>query len=286
MKVIFGILFVIGCVFGGFIISGGQLLALWHPPELMIILGGATGAFIISNPPSVLKASVGGLFGILKGSKYNKAVYMDLLTLMHNLFAKSRKEGLMALEADIDDPHESELFKAFPKIAKNHHLVEFICDYLRLMVGGNMNAFELESLMDLEMETHHHEAGAGPTAVTNMSDGLPGFGIVAAVMGVVITMGFISEPPEVLGQKVGAALVGTFLGILFAYGFVGPMAKAMEAQVEEDGMLYGCTKTCIMATLNGYTPQIAIEFGRKALASNVRPSFTELEEHIKEQKNK
>ena len=286
MKIIFGILFVTGCVFGGFIISGGQLLALWHPPELMIILGGATGAFIISNPPSVLSGSVKGLLGILKGSKYKKATYMELLTLMHNLFAKSRKEGLMALEADIDEPHESELFKAFPKLAANHHLIDFISDYLRLMVGGNMNAFELESLMDLEMETHHHEASAPATAVTTMSDGLPGFGIVAAVMGVVITMGFITEPPEVLGMKVGAALVGTFLGILFAYGFVGPMAKAMESQAEEDSMLLNCAKACIMATLNGYTPQVAIEFGRKALSSNVRPSFMELEEHIKEQKNK
>ena len=284
MKVIFGIIFVTVCVFGGFIISGGELLALWHPPELMIILGGATGAFIISNTPSVLKASAGGLVGILKGSKYNKATYMDLLTLMHNLFAKARKEGLMALETDIDEPHESEIFNQFPKIAKNHHMMDFICDYLRLMVGGNMNAFELESLMDVELETHHHEASAGPNAVTTMSDGLPGFGIVAAVMGVVITMGFISEPPEVLGQKVGAALVGTFLGILLAYGFVGPMGKAMEAQAEEDAMLLGCAKTCILATLNGYTPQIAIEFGRKALASDVRPSFVELEEHIKGQK--
>lgn len=284
MKVIFGILFVIGCVFGGFIISGGELLALWHPPELMIILGGATGAFIIANPPSVLKASAGGFVGILKGSKYKKQTYLDLLSLMHNLFAKARKEGLMALEADIDEPHESEIFNQFPSIAKNHHITEFICDYLRLMVGGNMNAIELESLMDVELETHHHEAGAGPTAVTTMSDGLPGFGIVAAVMGVVITMGFISEPPEVLGQKVGAALVGTFLGILFAYGFVGPMAKAMEGRAEEDAMLFGCAKTCILATLNGYTPQIAIEFGRKVLGSNVRPSFTELEEHIKGQK--
>jgi len=284
MKAIFGIIFVIVCVFGGFIISGGQLLALWHPPELMIILGGATGAFIIANPGSVLKASAGGLAGIFKGSKYKKATYLDLLSLMHNLFGKARKEGLMALETDIEEPHESEIFNQFPSIAKNHHVTEFICDYLRLMVGGNMNAIELESLMDVELETHHHEAAAGPTAVTTMSDGLPGFGIVAAVMGVVITMGFISEPPEVLGQKVGAALVGTFLGILFAYGFVGPMAKAMEGRSEEDAMLFGCAKTCILATLNGYTPQIAIEFGRKVLGSTVRPSFTELEEHIKGQK--
>ncbi|MGD8812823.1 MAG: flagellar motor stator protein MotA, partial [Thioalkalispiraceae bacterium] len=174
MKVIFGVLFVAGCVFGGFLISGGQLLALWHPPELLIILGGATGAFIISNPPKVIGASAKGFLSILKGNKYNKSIYMELLTLMHDLFAKARKEGLMSLEADIDEPKESELFKKFPKISSNHHLMDFICDYLRLMVGGNMNAFELESLMDVELDTHHHESAAPATAVTNMSDGLPG----------------------------------------------------------------------------------------------------------------
>ena len=209
---------------------------------------------------------------------------MDLLTLMYNLFAKARKEGLMALEADIDEPEQSDIFKEFPKLQKNHHLIEFICDYLRLMVGGNMNAFELESLMDLELETHHHEAEKPSHAVTNASDGLPGFGIVAAVMGVVITMGYISEPPEVLGAHVGAALVGTFLGILLAYGLAGPMGNAMAEQAEEESKLLECAKICIMATLNGYTPQIAVEFGRKALYSHLRPSFAELEEHIKNQK--
>ena len=284
MKLIIGFLAVCGCVFGGFLWSGGQLLALWHPAEVLIILGGATGAFVISNPPKIIIGVAKGLPALLKGNKYNKKVYLDLLTLMFKLFAKARKEGLMALEGDIDDPHQSEIFSQFPKIAANHHLIDFICDYLRLMVGGNMNAFELEALMDLELETHHHEAEAPASAVTNMSDGLPGFGIVAAVMGVVITMGFISEPPAVLGAKVGAALVGTFLGILFAYGYVGPMAKAMEGQAEEEGVIFNCAKICIMATLNGYTPQIAIEFGRKALTSDVRPSFSELEEHIKDQK--
>ena len=281
MKLIVGFLIVCGCVFGGFLWSGGNLIALWHPAEVLIILGGASGAFIISNTPKNIFAVLKGFPALLKGNKYNKKVYLDLLTLMFRLFSKSRKEGLMALEADIDEPHDSELFKEFPKILANHHLVDFVCDYLRLMVGGNMNAFELESLMDLELDTHHHEGEAPASAVTNMSDGLPGFGIVAAVMGVVITMGFISEPPEVLGAKVGAALVGTFLGILFAYGYVGPMAKAMESQAAEDGVLFNCAKICIVATLNGYTPQIAIEFGRKALTSDVRPSFLELEEHIK-----
>ncbi len=284
MKVIIGVIVVLGCVFGGYVLSHGNLAALFQPFELLIIAGGATGAFIIANPPTTIKAVLKGLPGLLKGSKYNKQTYMDLLTLMYTLFAKARKEGLMALEADIDEPEQSDIFKEFPKLAKNHHLIEFICDYLRLMVGGNMNAFELESLMDLELETHHHEAEKPSHAVTNASDGLPGFGIVAAVMGVVITMGYISEPPEVLGAHVGAALVGTFLGILLAYGLAGPMGNAMAEQAEEDSKLLQCAKICIMATLNGYTPQIAVEFGRKALYSHLRPSFAELEEHIKNQK--
>ena len=284
MKLIIGILIVTGCVFGGYVLAHGNLLALYQPFELLIIAGGAGGAFIIANPPKVIFGVLKGIPALLKGNKYNKQTYMDLLSLMYALFAKARKEGLMALETDIDEPHESEIFKTYPKVLGNHHLIDFVCDYLRLMVGGNMNAFELESLMDLELETHHHEAGMPSHALTTTSDGLPGFGIVAAVMGVVITMGYISEPPEVLGAHVGAALVGTFLGILLAYGFAGPMANAMAAQAEEDSKLLECAKICIMATLNGYTPQIAVEFGRKALYSHLRPGFTELEEHIKNQK--
>ncbi len=284
MKLIIGIIVVLGSVFGGYVLSHGNLAALFQPFELLIIAGGALGAFIIANPPKVIFAVLKGLPGLLGGSKYNKQTFMDLLSLMYGLFAKARKEGLMALEADIDEPEQSDLFKAYPKLLKNHHLIEFICDYLRLMVGGNMNAFELESLMDQELEVHHHEAEKPSHALTNTSDGLPGFGIVAAVMGVVITMGYISEPPEVLGAHVGAALVGTFLGILLAYGLAGPMANAMADQAEEEGVLFKCAKLCLMATLNGYTPQIAVEFGRKALFSHLRPSFLELEEHIKNSK--
>jgi len=284
MKLLIGLLMVLGAVFGGYVLSHGNLASLYQPFELLIILGGATGAFVISNPPKIIFAVGRGVGSLFKGNLYNKQTYMDLLSLMFALFGKARKEGLMALEADIDEPHESEIFKEYPGVMKNHHLIDFICDYLRLMVGGSMNAFELESLMDLELETHHHETEAPSHAMTAMSDGLPGFGIVAAVMGVVITMGFISEPPEVLGAHVGAALVGTFLGILLAYGFAGPMANAMAAQAEEEGKLFECAKTCIMATLNGYTPQIAVEFGRKALFSDLRPGFLELEEHIKSMK--
>jgi len=284
MKFIIGLVITIACIVFGYTAAGGQLVALWQPFEIIIILGGAIGAFIVAFPAKVVFGTLKGILGLLKGQKYKKETYMDLLGLMFKLFSKARKEGLMALEADIEEPHDSEIFKEVPKIMANHHLVDFICDYLRLMVGGNMNAFELESLMDLELETHHHEAEAPSHALQNMADGLPAFGIVAAVMGVVITMGYISEPPEVLGHHVGAALVGTFLGILMGYGFAGPMAASMGEQAKEEGLIFGCAKTCIIATLNGYTPQIAVEFGRKALTSDLRPSFLELEEYVKGQK--
>lgn len=284
MKLIFGVILVFGSVFGGFVLSDGHLLALFQPFELLIIGGGATGAFIIANPGKVLGQVLKGVPGLLSGSKFTKQAYMDLLTLMFKLFSKSRKEGLMALEGDIDEPQESEIFNQFPKILANHHILEFICDYLRLMVGGNMNAIELESLMDVELETHHHEVTTPSGALQTVADGLPGFGIVAAVMGVVITMSYISEPPAVLGHHIAAALVGTFLGILLAYGFAAPLSKALEYRAEDESKYFECAKVCILSTLNGYTPQIAVEFGRKTIYSNLRPSFVELEEHIKSQK--
>lgn len=284
MKFIIGLAITISCIVSGYMLAGGVLGALWQPFEILIILGGAIGAFIVANPGKIVTGTLKGLLGLFKGQKYKKETYMELLGLMFKLFSKARKEGLMALEDDIENPNESEIFKEVPKLLANHHLIDFICDYLRLMVGGNMNAFELESLMDLELETHHHEAEAPSHALQVMADGLPAFGIVAAVMGVVITMGYISEPPEVLGHHVGAALVGTFLGILMGYGFAGPMAASMGEQAKEEGLIFGCAKTCIIATLNGYTPQIAVEFGRKALSSDLRPTFIELEEYVKGQK--
>jgi len=284
MKLIIGLIVVFGSIFGGYVLSSGSLLAMFQPFELMIIGGGALGAFIIANPNKVIMKVLKGVPALLGNSKYSKAMYMDLLTLMYKIFSKSRKEGLMALESDIDEPKDSELFKLFPKILADHHAIDFICDYLRLMVGGNMNAFELENLMDIELQTHHHESIIPSSAMQTMADGLPGFGIVAAVMGVVITMGYISEPPEVLGHHIAAALVGTFLGILLAYGLAGPIAKAMEFRAEEEGKFFECIKVCIMSTLNGYTPQIAVEFGRKTIYSHIRPTFIELEQHIKSQR--
>lgn len=281
MKLIVGILIVIGCVLGGYVISKGNLLALWHPPELMIIGGAAFGAFVISNPGTVIKAVFSSIGKIFKGASGTKQTYMELLALMYDLFTKARKEGLMALEGDIDEPSESPIFQKYPKIQKDHHLVEFISDYLRLMVGGNMNPFEIENLMDVELETHHNETHKAPAAITAVSDALPGFGIVAAVLGIVITMGSIGGPIEVLGAKVGAALVGTFLGILMAYGFVGPMATMLGHVVEEESKAFECVKVCLLASLNGYAPQIAVEFGRKSLYSHTRPGFQELEDFVK-----
>jgi len=259
-------------------------MALWQPFELLVIGGAAFGAFVISNPGKVIKAVFASIPLLLKGSKYNKALYLDLLSLMYVLFSKSRKDGLMSLEEHIEEPKDSPIFQNYPKILADHHVLDFICDYLRLMVGGNMNPFELENLMDVELETHHHDIGQAHNALTKVSDALPGFGIVAAVLGIVITMASIGGPPEVLGQHVGAALVGTFLGILLAYGFVGPMAASLEHLTADEAKFYECIKVCLMASLNGYAPQIVVEFGRKTLFSDQRPGFIELESHIKEKR--
>lgn len=281
MKLIIGFVLVIGCVGGGFVLSHGQPLALWQPFELLIIGGAALGAFVIANPTKVIKTVFGSIPLLLKGSKYSKTLYLDLLGLLYDLFAKSRKGGLMSLEADIESPKQSAIFQKYPTILADRHMMDFISDYLRLMVGGNMNPFELESLMEVELETHHHEASQAHHALSKISDALPGFGIVAAVLGIVITMASIGGPPEEIGHHVAAALVGTFLGILLAYGFVGPMASMLEHIAHEEAKFFECIKVCLIATLNGYAPQIAVEFGRKTLFSTERPSFTELETHIK-----
>jgi chemotaxis protein MotA len=281
MLIIIGSIIVLACVAGGFVLSHGELMALWQPYELLIIGGAALGAFVSANPMTVIKAVFKNLLLVLKGSKYKKALYLDLLSLMYDMLQKSRKEGMMSIEADIDEPHESPLFTKYPTILGDHHIIDFICDYFRLMVGGNMNPFELENLMDMELATHHQEAEMPAQAVTKVSDALPGFGIVAAVLGIVITMSFIGGDPAVLGHHVAAALVGTFLGILLAYGFVAPIAAAMEHAAREEAKFYQCIKVCLMSAVNGYSPAVAVEFGRKVMYSTVRPSFSELEEHVK-----
>lgn len=284
MLVILGTIIVLASVAGGYVLSHGNLAALWQPFEVLIIGGAAFGAFMISNPKKVLVAVFKSIPSLLSGPKYNKSAYMDLLSLLHEVFAKVRRDGLMAIEADVEEPDKSEIFNRYPKITKDKHIVQFLSDYLRLMVGGNMNAFELENLMDVEIETHHHESTQPAQALTKVADALPGFGIVAAVLGIVITMGYISESAEAIGAHVAAALVGSFLGILMAYGFVGPMAVALEHRSADEAKVYECMKVSLLATVNGYSPQVAVEFGRKVLFSEVRPSFQELEEHLRAQK--
>jgi len=284
MGIIVGALIVLLCVAGGFVLNHGHLSALWQPYELLIIAGAASGGFVIANPKKTIMGVLRGVPSLIGGSKYGKQSYMDLLSLMYALFGKARKEGLMAIEDDVEEPEKSEIFKKYPKILKDHHVLEFITDYLRIIVAGNMNAFELENLMDVELETHHHEQESTSHAVSRVADALPGFGIVAAVLGIVITMGSLGGPPAQIGEHVAAALVGTFLGILLAYGFISPMGTALEHKALEESKYLGCAKVCLLANLNGYSPPIAVEFGRKTLPTDLRPSFKELEEHLKKSK--
>jgi chemotaxis protein MotA len=283
MFVIVGWVIVIACVFGVFIAHGGNIGVVLHalPFELITIGGATAGAFVANNQMKVIKATMKGLGSCFKGSKYSKARYMDLLALMYDILQKARKEGLMAIENDVENPHESAIFKKYPTVGHDHHVVEFITDYLRMMVSGNLNAHEIESLMDSEIDTHHHEAHSAVAALQRVAGGLPAFGIVAAVLGVVNTMGSVGQPPAVLGGMIGSALVGTFLGILLAYAFAEPLAGILEQKVEEGGKELQCIKTTLLASMQGYNPSTAIEFGRKVLYSTERPTFTELETFVK-----
>jgi chemotaxis protein MotA len=285
MLVIVGYVIIIAAVFGGYAMAGGHLGAMLQPVELLIIAGAAFGAFVVGNSPKSLKAALIALPGCLKGSRYTKALYMELMSLLYELLNKVRKEGLMSIERDIENPTESALFSKYPTVAADHHLVEFMTDYLRLMVSGNMNAFEIENLMDHEIETHHHEAEFPSHTMQKVADGLPAFGIVAAVMGVVHTMESAGLPPAELGRLIAQALVGTFLGILLAYGAVGPLANLLQQRADESTKVLQCIKVTLLASLNGYAPPIAIEFGRKVLFSAERPSFAELEGHVKQSRS-
>ncbi len=286
MFVIVGWVIALICVFGVYIAHGGNIGVILHalPFELIAIFGAALGAFLATNQMKVVKATLRGLGQCFKGGKFSKARYMELLALMFDILQKARKEGLMSIESDVEDPHNSPLFQKYPTVGKDHHITEFITDYLRMMVSGNLNAHEIESLMDSEIETHHQEEHAAVAAIARLSGGLPAFGIVAAVLGVVNTMGSVGQPPAVLGGMIGSALVGTFLGIFLAYGFVEPLGGLLEQKVEDAGKELQCIKTTLLASMQGYAPQVAIEFGRKVLYSGDRPTFSELEGHVKGKK--
>lgn len=285
MLVILGYILVLGSVLGGYAMVGGHLGALYQPSELLIIGGAGIGAFLAGNNGKAIKATFKAMPLLMKGSKYNKVVYMDLMALLYRLMAKSRQQGMLSLEADIESPQESEIFANYPRILADKRLVDFITDYLRLMVSGNMNAFEIEALMDEEIETYEHECDVPATAIGTVGDSLPAFGIVAAVMGVVHTLASADRPPAELGELIAHAMVGTFLGILLAYGFISPLAGLLRQKCAETTKMMQCIKVTLLSSLNGYAPQIAVEFGRKTLYSTERPSFSELEEHVRNAKS-
>jgi chemotaxis protein MotA len=286
LLVILGYVVVSLSVFGGFALAGGHLAALLQPVELLMIGGAATGAFMVGNNNKAIKATMAALPTLFKGSRHTKDLYMEMMSLLFDILSKVRKEGLMSIEGDIDTPNESALFAKYPSVLDDHHVIEFMTDYLRLMVSGNMDAFQIENLMDNEIETHHHEASVPVHAIAKLGDAMPAFGIVAAVMGVVHTMESVGIPPAELGILIAHALVGTFLGILLAYGFVGPLSTLLEQKLEESAKMLQCVKVTLLASLNGYAPALAVEFGRKVLFSTERPSFAELEDHIKKNKAK
>ncbi len=280
MLFIVGFIVVVAAVLGGYMGAGGHLEVLWQPLEFVIIFGAGIGAFLIAFPMSVVKG-VGANFGkLIKGAKYTKSSYLELLTCQYSLFKLAKSKGDLALEGHIENPSESTLFNQYPGFAGDHHALEFMCDYLRLLTLGTSNAHEVEAIMDQELDIHHEEGSAISGALATLGDSLPALGIVAAVLGIIHTMGSITEPPEVLGHLIGAALVGTFSGILFSYGFVSPMALSMGAILGEEGNYFLCIKGGIIAHMQGYAPQVSIEFARKTVPGHLRPTFAELEEAI------
>lgn len=282
MLVAFGYVVIVLAVFGGYALGGGHLGPLFQPVELLIIGGAAVGAFIVGNDRKAIAATLRALPKAVRGSKYTKELYMEVMALLYVVLAKIRRDGMMSIESDIDNPAGSELFNSYPALQADPGALVFVTDYLRLMVGGNLNPFQIEALMDQEIDTHHHEEEMPARIIAKIGDAMPAFGIVAAVMGVVHTMGSIGLPPAELGQLIAAALVGTFLGILLAYGFVGPLSSLIEQRAEESTKLYQCIKVTLLASMNGYAPAIAVEFGRKVLFSTERPSFAELEDHVRQ----
>jgi chemotaxis protein MotA len=280
MLFLVGSLIVLASVLGGYVALGGHLFVLWQPFEVIIIAGAAVGGFIIANPKNVLGRTGKAVGTLMKGPRHSKDDYLELLSLLYTIFKLAKSKGMLALEAHVENPQESELFQRFPKFYSDQYAVTFLCDYLRMMVLGSENAHEMEVLIDEEIETHHAEHMQIASAMQTMADATPALGIVAAVLGVIHTMGSITEPPAVLGKLIGGALVGTFMGVLISYGFVGPIASGLKAIYEAEGKYFQCIKVALLAHMNGYAPSVSVEFARKALFSHVRPSFYEVEEAV------
>jgi len=277
MFAIIGIVVVFGCIVAGYLMEHGNLRVLIQPAELIIIGGAAAGTVLIANPLHILKQIAGCLGGVFGSSKFHKQRYIDSLKMMYELLQKARKEGLVALENDIEDPGKSALFSKYKDFTANHHLRDFVCDTMRMAVSGGVEVFDIDQMLDSDMEVHHHGAGQPVAALSTMADSLPGLGIVAAVLGVVITMGALGGPPEEIGHKVAAALVGTFLGILLCYGLVGPLAASMGKRSEEEHAFLLVMRVVMVAFLKGVAPIMAVEMGRRVVPGHVRPSFKEVE---------
>src|SRR5882762_7480815 len=277
MFVIIGILVVFGAVVAGYLMEKGNLKVLMQPAELIIIGGAAIGTVLIANPLYILKAIIGGVAGAFGGSKFGTDKYLETMKMMYELFSRARKEGLMALETDSDAPDKSPVFSKYPKYLKDHHALAFVCDTIRMAAGGGVEPFDMDQMMELDMDVHHHDSGQPIAALSTMADALPGLRIVAAVLGIVITMSALGGPPEEIGHKVAAALVGTFLGILLCYGLVGPIAANMAKIADDEHAYYHVLRVLILAFLKGISPIMAVEIGRRAIPGHVRPSFKEVE---------
>jgi chemotaxis protein MotA len=282
MFVIIGIVVVFGSIVAGYLMEHGNLKVLIQPAELVIIGGAAVGTVLIANPLYILKKIIGGIGGAFGGSKFTTEKYLETLKMLFELFTRARKEGLMALETDSDAPDKSPVFSKYPNFLKDHHALDFVCDTIRMASAGGVEPFDVDQMMELDMETHHHQAALPIASLSTMADSLPGLGIVAAVLGVVITMGALGGPPEEIGHKVAAALVGTFLGILLCYGLVGPLAANMAKAAEEEHAYFHVVRVVIFSFMKGTPPVIAVEFGRRAIPSSVRPGFKDAEQYIKQ----
>jgi chemotaxis protein MotA len=279
-----GLIIVFVCVFGGYIIMGGNIMIVLKaaPMELVIILGSGIGAFVIGNTKKVLGEAAQGFKHMLAGPKYTKADYLDLLALLYMVFKLAKTKGMLAVESHVENPHESNLFGHFPKIQQDHHIMEFLCDYLRMMTMGAENPLHMEDILNEELDVHHKEQHQVAGAFQTLGDALPALGIVAAVLGVIKTMASIDQPPEILGKMIGGALVGTFLGVFLAYGMVGPIATNLNAVYEEESKMFQCIKVGLIAYMNGFAPAVALEFARKSLMSHQRPSFYAVEQRTAE----
>lgn len=276
MFAIIGIVVVFGCVVAGYLMEHGNLRVLIQPAELIIIGGAAVGTLLVANPLHILKKIANGIGGVFGGSKFGKQTYIQTLKMMYDLLNKARKDGLMALESDVEEPEKSAVFSKNPSFLKNHHVRNFVCDSLRMAITG-IDAFDLDQMLDLDLEVHHQDSAAPTAALSTMADSLPGLGIVAAVLGVVITMGALGGPPEEIGHKVAAALGGTFLGILLCYGLVGPIAANMTKATEEEHAFLYVMRVLMVSFLKGTAPIMAVEMARRAVPGHVRPTFQELE---------